>query len=107
MKYCPYGPFVEQSPHLPPTRQSAIEHNEHLKSILETGQIGDATPIDETQSAEYSELLTLAKKNPQILANKVELDHFMENIIERAQIENKDILEYLKPPLSNFETYKP
>jgi hypothetical protein len=30
----------------------------------------------------------------------------MENIIERAQVENKDLLEYLQPPLSNFEAYK-
>jgi 5-methylcytosine-specific restriction endonuclease McrA len=30
----------------------------------------------------------------------------MAKIIERAQIENKDISEYLQPPLSNFETYK-
>jgi 5-methylcytosine-specific restriction endonuclease McrA len=106
LKYCPYGPFVEQSPLLPPTRQSATEHNEHLKRILETGQIGDATPIDDKQRAEYSELLAQAKKNPRVLANKVALDHFMESIIERAQIENKNILEYLQPPLSNFETYK-
>ena len=106
MKYCPYGPFVEQSPLLPPTRQSATAHNEHLKRILETGQIGDIVPIDEKQRAEYSELLAQAKKNPRVLANKVELDFFMENIIERAQIENKDILEYLQPPLADFETYK-
>jgi hypothetical protein len=106
LKYCPYGPFVEQSPLLPPTRQSAIAHNEHLKRILETGQIGDATPIDEKQRAEYSELLAHAKKNPRVLANKAELDHFMANIIERAQIENKDISEYLQPPMSDFETYK-
>jgi 5-methylcytosine-specific restriction endonuclease McrA len=106
LKYCPYGPFVEQSPLLPPTRQSATAHNEHLKRILETGQIGDIVPIDEKQRAEYSELLAQAKKNPRVLANKVELDFFMENIIERAQIENKDILEYLQPPLADFETYK-
>jgi 5-methylcytosine-specific restriction endonuclease McrA len=106
LKYCPYGPFVEQSPLLPSTRQSATAHNEYLKRILETGLIGDTTPIDEKQKTEYSELLARAKKNPRILVNKVKLEHFMEKIIERAQIENKDISEYLQPPLSNFETYK-
>ncbi len=106
LKYCPYGPFVEQSPLLPPTRQSTIAHNEHLKRILETGQIGDVTSIDEKQRAEYSEILARAKKDPRVLANVVELDHFMENIIERAQVENKDIFEHLQAPLANFETYK-
>lgn len=38
LKYCPYGPFVEQSPLLPPTRQSATAHNEHLKGMLEQFQ---------------------------------------------------------------------
>jgi Restriction endonuclease len=106
LKYCPYGPFVEQSPLLPLTRQSATEHNEHIKKILETGQIGDATPIDERQRTEYSELLALAKNNPRVLANKAELDNFMANIVERAQMEDKDISEYLQPPMSDFETYK-
>lgn len=106
MKYCPYGPFVEQSPLLPSTRQSATAHNEYLKRVLETGQIGDATPIDEEQRTEYSEMLAWVKKNPRVLANKVRLEYIMENIIKRAQIENKDISAYLQPPLYNFETYK-
>lgn len=106
LKYCPYGPFVEQSPLLPPIRQNAIEHNEYLKRILETGQIGDVIQIDEEQRTEYSELLARARKNPLILANKVAPDYFMGKIIERAQKKGKDILEYLQPPLSDFETYK-
>ncbi len=106
LKYCPYGPFVEQSPLLPLTRQSAIAHNEYLKMVLETGLIGEATQIDEKQRMEYSEMLAWAKKNPWLLAEKVSRDYLMENIIKRAQIEGKDISEYLKPPLSDFETYK-
>lgn len=91
---------------MPPTRQSAIEHNEYLKKILETGQIGDATPIDERQRTEYSELLERVKKNPRILANKAQRGNVMANIVERAQIENRDISEYLQPPMSDFEKYK-
>ena len=106
LKYCPYGPFVEQSPLLPPTRKIAIAHNEHLKRILETGQIGDATPIDEQQRIEYAELLALAKKNPRVLSKKVARDHLMKEIIEQAEKEDKYLSEYLQTPLSNFETYK-
>ncbi|MCH8069989.1 MAG: hypothetical protein IID16_12090 [Candidatus Marinimicrobia bacterium] len=36
LKYCPYGPFVEQSPLLPTTRQKSIEHQEYLKNCLDT-----------------------------------------------------------------------
>ena len=37
LKYCPYGPLVEQFPLLPPTRASAMEHNEFLKEQLAEG----------------------------------------------------------------------
>ena len=34
LKYCPYGPLVEEFPLLPPTRDESIEHNEFLKEQL-------------------------------------------------------------------------
>ncbi len=34
LKYCPYGPLVEDFPLLPPTRSEAINHNEFLKEQL-------------------------------------------------------------------------
>lgn len=34
LKYCPYGPLVDQFPLLSPTREEAIAHNEFLKSQL-------------------------------------------------------------------------
>ncbi len=37
IKYCPYGPLVEQFPLLPPTRQEAIEHVEFLKKQVRAG----------------------------------------------------------------------
>ncbi len=37
LKYCPYGPLVEQFPLLPCTGQEAIEHNEFLKKQLAKG----------------------------------------------------------------------
>ena len=35
LKYCPYGPLVEEFPLLPPIRDEAIAHNEFLKDQLE------------------------------------------------------------------------
>lgn len=37
LKYCPYGPIVEDFPLLWPTREEAIEHNDFLKSQLKKG----------------------------------------------------------------------
>lgn len=31
LKYCPYGPLVEQSPTLPTLRADAAEHNAYLR----------------------------------------------------------------------------
>lgn len=38
LKYCPYGPLVEQFPLLPTLRKEAIEHNEWLKEQLGKGE---------------------------------------------------------------------
>jgi 5-methylcytosine-specific restriction endonuclease McrA len=106
LKYCPYGPFVEQSPLLPTTRSIATAHNEHLKRILETGQVGDVTVLDDEQKAKYAKLLTRTKKNPRILAFKVNQDLLMKEIIESAEKEGNDLSKYLQSPLSDFETYQ-
>jgi hypothetical protein len=34
LKYCPYGPLIEEFPLLEPTRKESIEHNEFIKSQL-------------------------------------------------------------------------
>jgi hypothetical protein len=37
LKYCPYGPLVENFPLLGPTKKEAIEHNDFLKEQLQKG----------------------------------------------------------------------
>lgn len=37
LKYCPYGPIIEDFPLLPPTRKEAIEHNNFLIEQLKKG----------------------------------------------------------------------
>lgn len=46
LKYCPYGPVVEDFPILPVIRKEAIEHNEYLKNCLETGRLGSGEKLD-------------------------------------------------------------
>lgn len=46
LKYCPYGPIVEDFPLLPPTRAEAVEHNEYLKKLITRGRFDDGKPLD-------------------------------------------------------------
>lgn len=53
LKYCPYGPLVEESPILPSLREGSWEHNEYFRKCLETGLVGTVEPL----SAERREFL--------------------------------------------------
>jgi hypothetical protein len=46
IKYCPYGPFIEEFPLLPLTLEIANQHLEYAKDCLKNGQLGDGTPLD-------------------------------------------------------------
>ena len=46
LKYCPYGPLVEDSPLLPMTLDVAKEHFGYARHCLETGKIGEGKPFD-------------------------------------------------------------
>ena len=46
LKYCPYGPLVEQFPLLPVDREVTAHHIEHLKRVLATGKFPDGSPLD-------------------------------------------------------------
>ena len=46
LHYCPYGPLVEDFPLLPPSREEAKEHNDYLKTCLETGILGNGVALD-------------------------------------------------------------
>jgi hypothetical protein len=49
LKYCPYGPLVEESPLLPTTRDEAENHHSYLKNCLTTGVLGDGSPLDDNR----------------------------------------------------------
>jgi len=54
LKYCPYGPLVEDFPLLPPVRADAMEHNEYLKRILSQGKFDDGNPLDSERRASFA-----------------------------------------------------
>jgi len=46
LKYCPFGPLVEQFPLLPPTRQDAEDHTKHLAACIKSGRFPEGRPLD-------------------------------------------------------------
>jgi hypothetical protein len=45
LKYCPYGPLVEQSPTLPSLKDGSEQHNAYLEECLKTGLVGTVSPL--------------------------------------------------------------
>src|SRR5689334_6176694 len=52
LKYCPYGPLVEQFPLLGPTRSEAVDHNQYLISELASGTFKGARLKEFKQAVE-------------------------------------------------------
>jgi hypothetical protein len=57
LKYCPYGPLVEQSPTLPTLRADAVQHNAYLRGALETGLTGSLEALTPEERVEYERRL--------------------------------------------------
>lgn len=57
LRYCPYGPLVEQSPLLPSERESASVHVAYLKECLDTGLCGTVQPLTPELRDQYREWL--------------------------------------------------
>jgi HNH endonuclease len=57
LKYCPYGPLVEQSPTIPTLLSEAVEHNAYLKRCLDTNLIGNIETLSPETEIEYENWL--------------------------------------------------
>ena len=64
LKYCPYGPFVEQSPLLPQIREDVLAHNNYLKECLAKGAIGNKGPLPEHERLRYESTVFMFKRDP-------------------------------------------
>jgi hypothetical protein len=58
LKYCPYGPLVEQSPILPPPRDSMAEQIQYFKHCLETQTVGSVTTLTPECRQQYKEWIS-------------------------------------------------
>jgi len=57
LKYCPYGPMVEDSPLMPPTHQVAEEHQEYLKECLRKGVLRNGRPLDGERRQHFQKMI--------------------------------------------------
>lgn len=57
LKYCPYGPLVEQLPLLPPLRSSIEEQQAYFRECIESNTVGNITPLTDDLRKMYEEWL--------------------------------------------------
>jgi hypothetical protein len=55
LKYCPYGPLVEDFPIFPPILKYSIDHNNYLKECLKTGKVGTGERLDSNRRKWFTE----------------------------------------------------
>ncbi len=75
LKYCPYGPLVEDFPLPPATLAEAEEHNVYLRNCLKTGVLGDGRKLDRRRRLFFKAQLRAFRKSdhpaeiPQVIAD--------------------------------------
>lgn len=57
IRYCPYGPLVEDFPLLPMTLEEALEDHEDLISTLESGKRRNGKPLEKRLRAIFREMV--------------------------------------------------
>lgn len=73
IKYCPYGPLVEEFPLLPLTKAEVAEHDSYLEKCLKSGVLSDGRPLDKSlrekfeESLEHSASLNSPDNIPQVI----------------------------------------
>jgi len=106
LKYCPYGPFVEQSPLLPVLRDNSVAHIERLKRIVDTGILGDVTPLTDERREHLEGLLAASKAEPNLFAIFVARKFYREKQIAQTLTEGKEMRDAFAPPLGPIEHYQ-
>lgn len=79
LKYCPYGPLVEQLPLLPATLVETEAHNTYLKKCLETNLIGEERSLDEFSTERLKRILSDEEFAEQAAISEVDNEICFEN----------------------------
>lgn len=102
LKYCPYGPFVEQSPLLPPIRQGILEHLNYLKECIASNTLGEMSELSDDRRDLYTEALTDDDLLNQIAWPKL----MVEAGIETALNSEDPVGSWLGGPLPPIQEYR-
>jgi hypothetical protein len=90
LKYCPYGPLVEQSPTLPNLRHEADEQLDYFKRCVETGTVGSKELLSDDEKKMYQEWLSddqlLLEQAVTAIAQRRRLEHAAEKADDDEQI---------------------
>jgi len=106
LKYCPYGPFVEQSPLLPPLRAESLKHHEYIVSCLESGMIGECGPLSESVREAYEQLLKMHEEDAVSFARYVARKLANEAAFAEAEANEQSVEDVLGvgplPPIHKY-----
>lgn len=106
LKYCPYGPLVEQSPLLPSLKDSSIEHNEYLKNCLATNMIGAIRGLSEEEIEKKKDRLEMFKKHPRFLLPEIFKEMNDEELMKERAEKNLELFDLYQTPYKDFERYQ-
>lgn len=106
LKYCPYGPFVEQSPILPSLKNSAIEFNEYLRNCLKNNRMGGQRKLTPEELDKKKKELVIIEKHPRFILPEVFDDKANEELIQEAIEKNLDFFDLYQTPYKDFERYE-
>lgn len=102
LKYCPYGPLVEQSPLLPPERAGVVDHNNYKKRALETGFLGGKSEVSAAAKRELGKVLA----DPDLLLQRAINSVEQEVRIERCLTSEDPVGAFLRNDLPPIEIYR-
>lgn len=106
LKYCPYGPFVEQSPLLPSLRDSSIEHNEYLKKCLENNKLGGQRELTTKELKNKIKELEIYEEFPRLVLPEIFEEMANDALIQEGIEKNLEFHELYQIPYKDFEKFK-
>ncbi len=106
LKYCPYGPFVEQSPILPGLKDSSIEHNEYLRNCLKTNKIGGQRKLTTEELKKKKKELEIIENYPRFILPEIFEDKANEELIQEGIKNNLEFHDLYQTPYKDFENYQ-
>jgi len=75
LRYCPYGPLVEDFPLLSPRLDDVVKHNKYLQECIDSGKLGNGEPLDETKRHHFKK--EIASFNPKNYPVSIPIDIIM------------------------------